>query len=93
MPIRTFAEISQADAALTRTMASSLANIFRAVLESFASPANIAQVKEHLEAGYQTVVDIDLSKFFDRSIINACSTGSPKRVSVGRVLALVRRML
>lgn len=58
-------------------MASLFANIFRAALECIASPANIAQVKEHLEAGYQTVVDIDLSVFFDRSIIIACSTGSP----------------
>jgi len=26
----------------------------------------IAKAKEHLEAGYQMVVDFDLSKFFDR---------------------------
>src|SRR5579883_3475614 len=40
LPIRTFAQISQADAALTRMIVSLSDSRFRAVVESFASPAN-----------------------------------------------------
>jgi RNA-directed DNA polymerase len=53
----------------------------------------IAQVKEHLEAGYQTVVDIDLSKFFDRVHHQRLLDRIAQRVSDQRVLALVRHML
>jgi RNA-directed DNA polymerase len=53
----------------------------------------IAQAKEHLKAGYQTVVDIDLSKFFDRVHHQRLLDRIAQRVSDRRVLTLVRRML
>ena len=53
----------------------------------------IAQAKEHLEAGYQMVVDFDLSKFFDRVHHQRLLDRMAQRVSDRRLLALVRRML
>ena len=53
----------------------------------------IAQAKEHLEAGYQMVVDFDLSKFFDRVHHQRLLDRIAKRVFDRRLLALVRRML
>jgi group II intron reverse transcriptase/maturase len=53
----------------------------------------IAQAKEHLTAGYQTVVDIDLSKFFDRVHHQRLLDRIAQRVSDRRLLAVVRRML
>ncbi len=53
----------------------------------------IAQAKEHLSAGYQMVVDIDLSKFFDRVHHQRLLDRIAQRVSVRRLLALVRGML
>ena len=53
----------------------------------------IAQAKEHLEAGYQMVVDFDLSKFFDRVHHQRLLDRIAQRVSDRRLLALVRRML
>ena len=53
----------------------------------------IAQAKEHLTAGYQTVVDIDLSKFFDRVHHQRLLDRIAQRVSDRRLLALVRHML
>ena len=53
----------------------------------------IAQAKEHLGAGYQTVVDFDLSKFFDRVHHQRLLDRIAQRVSDRRLLALVRRML
>jgi RNA-directed DNA polymerase len=53
----------------------------------------IAQAKKHLEAGYQMVVDFDLSKFFDRVHHQRLLDRIAQRVSDRRLLALVRRML
>jgi RNA-directed DNA polymerase len=53
----------------------------------------IAQAKEHLSAGYQTVVDIDLSKFFDRVNHQRLLERIAQKVTDRRLLALVRRML
>ena len=53
----------------------------------------IAQAKEHLTAGYQMVVDIDLSKFFDRVHHQRLLDRIAQRVSDRRLLAVVRRML
>jgi RNA-directed DNA polymerase len=53
----------------------------------------IAQAKEHLEAGYQMVLDFDLSKFFDRVHHQRLLDRIAQRVSDRRLLALVRRML
>jgi RNA-directed DNA polymerase len=53
----------------------------------------IAQAKEHLTAGYQMVVDIDVSKFFDRVHHRRLRGRIALRVSDRRLPALVRRML
>jgi group II intron reverse transcriptase/maturase len=53
----------------------------------------IAEAKEHLKAGRQTMVDIDLSRFFDRVHHQRLLDRLAQRVSDRRVLALVRRML
>jgi RNA-directed DNA polymerase len=53
----------------------------------------IAQAKKHLTAGYQTVVDIDLSKFFDRVNHQRLLDRIAQKVTDRRLLALVRRML
>ena len=53
----------------------------------------IAEAKEHLESGYQTVVDIDLEKFFDRVHHQRLLERVAQKVADRRVLALVRMML
>jgi hypothetical protein len=53
----------------------------------------IAQAKEHLTAGYQMVVDIDLSKFFDRVHHQRLLDRIAQRVSDRRLLAVVRHLL
>jgi RNA-directed DNA polymerase len=53
----------------------------------------IAEAKEHLASGYQTVVDIDLEKFFDRVHHQRLLEGMAQKVADRRVLALVRMML
>jgi len=53
----------------------------------------IAEAKEHLKVGRQTVVDIDLSKFFDRVHHQRLLDRLAQRVSDRRVVASVRRML
>jgi len=53
----------------------------------------IAEAKEHLAAGYQVVVDLDLEKFFDRVHHQRLLDRIAERVSDLRLLALVRAML
>jgi len=53
----------------------------------------IAEAKEHLETGCRVVVDIDLSKFFDRVHHQRLLSRMGQRVKDPRVLDLVRRML
>jgi len=53
----------------------------------------IAQAKQHLTAGYQVVVDLDLSKFFDRVHHQRLLDRIAQRVSDRRLLAVVRLML
>lgn len=57
------------------------------------APTAIAEVKAHLESGRQTVVDIDLSQFFDRVDHQRLMDRLAQKVDDARVLALVRRML
>jgi len=56
----------------------------------------IAEAKKHIEAGYEIVVDLDLSDFFDRVHHQSAAGGMSRlaqRVCDGRVLKLVHRML
>lgn len=53
----------------------------------------IAEAKTYVEAGYDVVVDIDLSKFFDRVNHQRLLNHLAQRVEDGRILALVHRML
>jgi RNA-directed DNA polymerase len=53
----------------------------------------IAQAKEHLSAGFQVVVDLDLEKFFDRVHHQRLLDRIAARVSDRRLLALVHAML
>jgi group II intron reverse transcriptase/maturase len=53
----------------------------------------IAEAKEHVRAGYDIVVDLDLSKFFDRVHHQRLLSRLAKRVHDGRFLRLVHRML
>jgi len=53
----------------------------------------VAQATEHLKAGYQTLVDLDLSKFFDRVHHQRLLDRIARRVSDQRLLAVVRQML
>lgn len=53
----------------------------------------IAQAREHLEAGYEWVVDLDLEKFFDRVHHQRLMARLAQRVRDGRLLALIGRML
>ena len=57
------------------------------------APTAIAQATQHLKAGYCAVVDLDLSKFFDRVHHQRLIDRMAQRVSDRRVLTLVRRML
>ena len=53
----------------------------------------IAEAKEHLRAGYRTVVDLDLAQFFDRVHHQRLLDRIGQRVADRRVVALVRLML
>jgi RNA-directed DNA polymerase len=53
----------------------------------------IKQAKEHLEAGMEWVVDIDLSKFFDEVGHDRLMSRLERKVSDRRVLKLLRQML
>jgi RNA-directed DNA polymerase len=53
----------------------------------------IAEAKEYLKAGYQTVVDLDLAQFFDRVHHQRLLDRIGQRVADRRVVALVRLML
>jgi RNA-directed DNA polymerase len=53
----------------------------------------IAQAREHLEAGYEWVVDLDLEKFFDRVHHDRLLARVAERVEDAQLLRLIRRML
>lgn len=53
----------------------------------------IAEAKEHLQAGYQTIVDLDLAQFFDRVHHQRLLDRISQRVTDRRVIELVRLML
>jgi RNA-directed DNA polymerase len=53
----------------------------------------IAEAKGYLEAGYQTVVDFDLAKFFDHVHHQRLLARIAQRVTDQRIITLVRRML
>lgn len=53
----------------------------------------VIAAKEHLEAGYDWVVDIDLEKFFDRVHHQRLMARLSQRVADGRILTLIGRML
>ena len=53
----------------------------------------IAEAKGYLEAGYRTVVDFDLAKFFDRVHHQRLLARIAQRVTDQRMITLVRRML
>jgi len=53
----------------------------------------IAEAKEYVAQGYTTVIDIDLSKFFDRVNHQRLLSRMAERVKDGEILRLVNRML
>jgi group II intron reverse transcriptase/maturase len=53
----------------------------------------VAQAQALIEQGYTTLVDLDLSKFFDRVNHQRLLNRMAQRVSDGRVLQLIHRML
>ncbi len=53
----------------------------------------LAQAKGYVEAGYEWVVDIDLSKFFDRVHHQRLLNRLAHQVKDGRLLHLVHQML
>jgi len=53
----------------------------------------ISKAKEHIESGYNWVVDIDLEKFFDRVSHDKLMGLLAKRISDKRVLRLIRAFL
>ena len=53
----------------------------------------IAEAKQHLEEGYEWVVDLDLEKFFDRVNHQRLMARLAERVRDRRVLVLIGRML
>lgn len=53
----------------------------------------IAEARRHLEDGYEWVVDLDLSRFFDRVHHERLLARLAERVQDRRLLGLVRRML
>jgi RNA-directed DNA polymerase len=53
----------------------------------------IAEAKEHLAAGYHTIVDLDLAQFFDRVHHQRLLDRLGRRVADRRVIGLVRLML
>ena len=53
----------------------------------------VAQAKAMIEEGYTTLVDLDLSKFFDRVHHQRLLNRLAQRTSDGRILQLIHRML
>jgi len=53
----------------------------------------IGQAQEHISAGYEVVVDIDLEKFFDRVNHDVLMSRVARRVADKRVLKLIRGYL
>lgn len=53
----------------------------------------IKQAKEHMEAGHDWVVDIDLEKFFDQVNHDRLMSRLEQRIADRRVLTLIRQML
>lgn len=53
----------------------------------------VAQAQEYINAGYDTVVDIDLEKFFDRVNHDVLMSRVARRVADKRVLKLIRAYL
>lgn len=53
----------------------------------------IAEAKQHLEDGYEWVVDLDLEKFFDRVHHQRLLARLEQKVSDRRLLTLIHRML
>lgn len=53
----------------------------------------IKQAKEHMEAGHDWVVDIDLEKFFDQVNHDRLMSRLEQRIADRRVAALIRQML
>jgi RNA-directed DNA polymerase len=53
----------------------------------------IAQAKAHVGEGYQVVVDLDLSKFFDRVHHQRLLSRLAQRIADPRILKLIRQML
>jgi RNA-directed DNA polymerase len=53
----------------------------------------VAQAKGFIEAGFTTVVDLDISKFFDRVHHQRLLNRMAQRVCDGRVLQLIHRLL
>ena len=53
----------------------------------------VLAAKAHVEAGYRTVVDVDLEKFFDRVNHDILMDRLAKRIADKRMLRLVRRYL
>lgn len=53
----------------------------------------IAEAKRYVEQGYGIVVDLDLSKFFDRVNHQRLLNRLAQRVTDGRILTLVHRMI
>ena len=53
----------------------------------------VAEAVEHLEAGYEWVVDLDLEKFFDRVPHQRLLARLSQRVGDHRLVGLIRRML
>ncbi len=53
----------------------------------------IAEAKEHIKEGYRVVVDLDLSKFFDRVHHQRLLNRLEQQVHDSRILDLVKRML
>ena len=53
----------------------------------------IAEARRHIEDGYDVVVDLDLSKFFDRVNWQRLLARLAQRVTDKRVLSLIHQML
>jgi RNA-directed DNA polymerase len=53
----------------------------------------VAQAKQHLQEGYEWVVDLDLEKFFDRVCHQRLMARLAQRVGDRRLLVLIGRML
>lgn len=53
----------------------------------------IAEAKEHLEASYRTIVDLDLAQFFDRVHHQRLLDRIGQKVADRRIIGLVRLML